>query len=162
LSCASATSFVVDSLSPLREDSSRLPHAPPARLQNRIYAGVVLRVCASEPCESLLPPYSRGADARWWPCGGSSSSSPRPPLSARPAQHEPEQHARPPHRAAAAEKEDGWSVEPGFCSDFQRVLLRRNGGIWHGGFDRILRSALAVHASLFRGFRSARFDAANA
>lgn len=27
---------------------------PPARLQNRIYAGVVLRVCVSEPCESLL------------------------------------------------------------------------------------------------------------
>jgi hypothetical protein len=56
----------------------------------------------------------------------------------------------------------GGRLEPGFCSDFQRVLLRRNGGISHGGFDHILRSALAVHASLFRGFRSARFDAANA
>ena len=54
--CFSACVVVVSCCpQPLREERGEDSSRPPARLQNRIYAGVVLRVCVSEPCESLLP-----------------------------------------------------------------------------------------------------------
>lgn len=103
------------------EDSSRTP----ARLQNRIYAGVVLRVCVSEPCESLLlpgPGWLVGHAASLARCGGGCHppAAPRPRAPARLPASPQRLYCRGTDEAAAS---------PGFGDETA-------GG---GGFDRHVR-----------------------